>query len=181
MFKTYVPLETEYFYVMLALLLPLSFLLYPLNQAQRWYIPWYDLVLALAALIIPAYFCIQGNAILDEAWEYDAPPHAIWLAFTLWALVLEATRRAGGNAIFIICLLVSIYPIFSHLAPGFLNGEPIPAEVTAGFHMFGTESMLGIPMTAFCQSGRRLFSLWGRVTVYRWRCFLSQPSVCLAG
>jgi TRAP transporter 4TM/12TM fusion protein len=145
----YVPLETEYFYLMLALLLPLPFLLYPFSAAGRERMPWYDGLLALLALVIPSYFCIQGNAILDDGWEYDAPRHALWLAFVLWAIVLEATRRAGGNAIFVICLLVSVYPVFAHLAPGFLEGEAIAAGVTAGFHVFGTESILGIPMGAF--------------------------------
>jgi TRAP transporter 4TM/12TM fusion protein len=145
----YVPLETEYFYLMLALLLPLPFLLYPPGSASRDYIPWYDLLMAVAALAIPAYFCIRGNAILDDGWEYDAPQHALLLAFVLWAIVLEATRRAGGNAIFVICLLVSVYPVFAQLAPGFLEGQQISAEVTAGFHVFGTESILGIPLGAF--------------------------------
>jgi TRAP transporter 4TM/12TM fusion protein len=148
-FKTYVPLETEYFYLMLALLLPLSFVLYPLTRSARAHLPWYDAVLALAALLIPAYFAYRGNAILNQGWEYTAPTHALVLAFVLWAIVLEALRRAGGNAIFAICLVVSVYPIFSNLAPGFLKGQAVQATVTAGFHMFGTESMLGIPMNAF--------------------------------
>jgi TRAP transporter 4TM/12TM fusion protein len=148
-FGTYVPLETEYFYLMLALLLPLAFIIYPLTKNAQAHVPWYDVLLAVAAFCICAYFAFKGNEILDIGWEYDAPEHANWMAFALWALVLEATRRAGGNAIFIICLVVSIYPIFSSLAPGFLEGENIEAKVTAGFHMFGTESMLGIPMTAF--------------------------------
>ena len=148
-FKTYVPLETEYFYLMLALLLPLSFVLYPLTRSAREHLPWYDALLALAALLIPAYFAYRGNAILNQGWEYTAPTHALVLAFVLWAIVLEALRRAGGNAIFAICLVVSVYPIFSNLAPGFLKGQAVQATVTAGFHMFGTESMLGIPMNAF--------------------------------
>ena len=147
--KTYVPLETEYFYVMLALLLPLSFILYPLTRSARSHLPWYDAILAAAAFLIPAYFAYKGDAILNEGWEYTAPLHAKVLAFVLWAVVLEALRRAGGNAIFVICLLVSIYPIVAHVAPGFLKGQAVQAQVTAGFHMFGTESMLGIPMTAF--------------------------------
>jgi len=147
--KTYVPLETEYFYLMLTLLLPLSFVLYPLTRKSRGYLPWYDAILALAAFLIPAYFALKGDAILNQGWEYTAPMHAKALAFVLWVVVLEALRRCGGNAIFVICLLVSVYPIFAHVAPGFLKGQAVSAEVTAGFHMFGTESMLGIPMTAF--------------------------------
>jgi TRAP transporter 4TM/12TM fusion protein len=146
---TYVPLETEYFYLLLGLLLPLAFIIYPLSRSALDHVPWFDRALALASLIICLYFAYRGNDILEIGWEYDAPEHANWMAFVLWALVLEATRRAGGNAIFVICLLVSIYPLYSSMAPGFLSGEDVDAKVTAGFHMFGTESMLGIPMTAF--------------------------------
>ena len=67
----------------------------------------------------------------------------------MWAVVLEALRRAGGTAIFVICLVVSVYPVFAGYAPGILYGQSVSAEVTAGFHIFGTESVLGIPMNAF--------------------------------
>ncbi len=146
---TFVPLETEYFYFVLALLLPLAFIIYPLRKAQVKQVPWYDALLALITFLITGYFALKGNEILEIGWEYDAPVHARYLAFILWALVLEACRRAGGNAIFVICMITSIYPIFGAYAPGFLEGEGISAQVTAGFHMFGTESMLGIPLTAF--------------------------------
>ena len=148
-FGTWVPLETEYFYFMLAMLLPLAFVIYPLTKGQKTRVPWFDWLLALATFGIAGYFALKGNAILEIGWEYEAPQHAKILAFMLWALVLEATRRAGGNAIFVICFFISLYPIFGAYAPGFLEGENISAEVTAGFHMFGTESMLGIPLTAF--------------------------------
>ncbi len=206
----YVPLETEYFYFMIAVLLPLPFLVYPTGDPRnsatglldvfpaslalavpaflclqladlsplavlgptgdaivfvallilfalpyyfrahdQSFVPWFDLLLAVLAFCVAGYFTLKGNEILDVGWEYDAPQHAKYLAFLLWALILEATRRAGGTAIFYICLLVSIYPMVSHFAPGFLHGEPVTPEVTVGFHMFGTESVLGIPMNAF--------------------------------
>ena len=206
----YVPLETEYFYIMIAVLLPLPFLIYPtgdprqsttglldvfpsslaltvptfltmqlagvlplaamgtignaitfavllglfaipyyLRRHDQEYVPWFDVLLAVVSFCVAGYFALKGNEILDVGWEYDAPEHAKYLAFLLWALILEATRRAGGTAIFYICLIVSIYPMISHYAPGFLFGEPVTPEVTVGFHMFGTESVLGIPMNAF--------------------------------
>ena len=37
----------------------------------------------------------------------------------------------------------------SNFAPGVLKGQAVSATVTAGFHIFGTESLLGIPMNAF--------------------------------
>ena len=209
-FSLYVPLETEYFYFMIAVLLPLPFLIYPtgnprlratpllsvlpaslalavpaflatrlalgphlaalgatadaillailtglfcipyyLRRRDDGHVPLFDMALALLSFAVAGYFTLQGNAILDVGWEYDAPQHAKYLAFLLWALILEAARRAGGNAIFYICLVVSIYPMISNFAPGFLYGDAVTPEVTVGFHMFGTESMLGIPMNAF--------------------------------
>lgn len=209
-FKLYVPLETEYFYFMIAVLLPLPFLIYPtgsrsnntaswlnilpgalafavplffavklafpdettaigaaggallfallvivcglpylLRSDDRTRIPLFDIAMAIVAFVVAGHFALKGNEILDIGWEYDAPQYAKYLALVLWALILEATRRAGGTAIFYICLLVSIYPMVSNYAPGFLYGDPITPEVTVGFHMFGTESVLGIPMNAF--------------------------------
>jgi TRAP transporter 4TM/12TM fusion protein len=146
---SYVLLETEYFYLMLALLIPLTFLLFPFNQATKHRLPWFDVVLAATTFLIPAYFAVKGDAILNQGWEYTAPLHAKVLAFVYWAIVLEALRRAGGTAIFAISAVVSVYPVFSHLAPGVLKGQAVAFEVTAGFHIFGTESLLGIPMSAF--------------------------------
>jgi TRAP transporter 4TM/12TM fusion protein len=146
---SYVLLETEYFYLMLALLIPLTYLLFPFNEAGKRALPWFDVLLALITFLIPLYFAIKGDAILNQGWEYTAPPHAKILAFVYWAIVLEALRRAGGTAIFVISTLVSVYPVISHLAPGVLKGQAVAFDVTAGFHIFGTESLLGIPMDAF--------------------------------
>lgn len=204
----YVPLETEYFYLMIAVLLPLPFLIYPTKPraGAAWLelipaalalavpayfavkllnlgalqsvgtvgdtlvfaavfilfclpyyfrsidistIPLFDVILAVIAFLVAGYFALNGSEILLVGWEYDAPDHAKYLALVLWALILEATRRAGGTAIFYVCLIVSIYPMISNVAPGFLYGKPVSPEITVGFHMFGTESMLGIPMNAF--------------------------------
>ncbi len=71
----YVPLETEYFYAMLGLLLPLVFLLYqpwprvgPTNR-----VPWYDILLAAVTFGISVYFVLHGNQILDDGWFAAAP------------------------------------------------------------------------------------------------------------
>ena len=132
-----------------AVLFVLFTLPYIFRRSDQSRIPLFDLLLAVLAFSVAGYFALKGNAILEIGWEYDAPQHAKYLALILWALVLESTRRAGGTAIFYVCLLVSIYPMISDYAPGFLNGKAVSPEVTVGFHMFGTESMLGIPMNAF--------------------------------
>ena len=148
-FGTYVLLDTEYLYAMIALLLPLPFIIYHPTPRRGDKIPWYDITFAASTFIIASYFCYSGSLILEEGWEYLAPTYAKIMAFILWGLVLEASRRAGGNAIFIICLIISIYPAISTFLPGFLNAPAQPWDTTATFHIFGTESIMGIPMTAF--------------------------------
>ena len=57
----WVPLETQYFYMMLGFLLPIVFLMYPLAASAREYTPWYDILLAVLAFAIPIYFTIRGD------------------------------------------------------------------------------------------------------------------------
>ena len=147
--NTYVLLDTEYLYAMIALLLPLPFIVYHPTPRRGNKMPWYDMIFAASTFIIASYFCYSGSLILEEGWEYLAPTYAKIMAFILWGLVLEASRRAGGNAIFIICLIISIYPAISTFLPGFLSAPAQPWDTTATFHIFGTESIMGIPMTAF--------------------------------
>ena len=147
--NTYVLLDTEYLYAMIALLLPLPFIIYHPTPRRGNKLPWYDVIFAASTFIIASYFCFSGSLILEEGWEYLAPTYAKIMAFILWGLVLEASRRAGGNAIFIICLIISVYPAISTFLPGFLNAPAQPWDTTATFHIFGTESIMGIPMTAF--------------------------------
>ena len=150
-FGTYVPLETEYFYAMLGLLLPLVFLLY-----QPWpgvgpteSVPWYDILLALITFGISVYFVLHGNEILLDGWEYLPPQVPAVCAFIMWAIVLDAVRRAGGLPIFFICVVLSVYPVYANVFPGVFQGQATSWEVAAAFHLFGTESVLGIPMNAF--------------------------------
>ncbi len=144
-------LETQYYYAMMGLLLPLVFLLYPVwpgvGRMDR--VPWYDVVLAVATFGICAYFMYRGEAIIDDGWEYDAPPYATYMTYALWIICLDATRRSGGLIIFLICAVISAYPILAPYAPGFLAGQSVDWQTTASYHVFGTESLTGVPMQAF--------------------------------
>jgi len=150
----YVPLETEYFYVMLGMLLPLVFLLFPFKSlapgtVESGNVPWYDILLAAITIALSVYFVLHGEEILQDGWEYLPPETAEYCAYVMWLIVLEATRRTGGTAIFVICLIFSIYPVFADVMPGVLQGQPTSWTVTSAFYIYGTEGVLGIPMRAF--------------------------------
>ena len=71
------------------------------------------------------------------------------MSFVFWAVVLEATRRAGGLPIAIIVGLASIYPIFADMMPGPIQGFPSSWSQTAIYHAMSRESIMGIPLQAF--------------------------------
>lgn len=142
--------ESQFFYTVVALMLPLVFLLWPLSKrAPLDRVPWYDVMLFAASLGICGYFVFNAENILDQGWEYAAPDHGIVMSFLFWATILEAARRAGGLPIAIIVGLASLYPIFADMVPGPIQGFPSSPSQTAIYHAMSRESVMGIPLQAF--------------------------------
>jgi len=146
----YTALENQYLYAIVTLLLPLVYVLWPAYRgapADR--VPWYDVVLFIASLLLGVYFIVHGEAIVDEGWEYSAPDQAVFASCAFWVLVLEAARRAGGWPILVIITVVSLYPTYADKVPGPIAGLPATLSDAAIFHVMSSESVLGIPMRAF--------------------------------
>jgi len=146
----YTPLENQYLYAVVALLLPQVYVHWPAHRgAPRDRVPWYDVALFAGSLLVSAYFLANGQRIIDEGWEYAAPAHAAYASGVFWLLVLEAARRAGGTPIFVIITVISLYPLYADWVPGPIAGLSATLEETAIFHAMSSESVLGIPMRAF--------------------------------
>ncbi len=146
-------LGLQYLYLLLLMLLPFVFIYWPAHgKAPKDRVPWYDVVPFVMTIAVGIYFVWNGGRILDEGWEYEVPEEhfeAVYLAYILWALVLDATRRTGGNAIVTIVALFSIYPFVADQLPGILlASSPDWQEVGTRFAM-GEEAIFGIPMRAF--------------------------------
>ena len=145
-------LDNRYLYGLAGLFLAQAFLLRPAHGgAPKEQAPWYDWLLAAAALATSAYFLWNGERIVMEGWEYAAPRPAVIVGVVLWLLILEATRRSGGVALFVVVLLFSLYPPLADLLPGPIAGHPQPLADTIAYHMVSEESSFGIPMRAFGQ------------------------------
>ncbi len=146
-------LPEQYLFWLLFLLLPLVFIFWPAHKrAPKDSVPWYDLVLFVVTAGVSLYFVYYGGRILDEGWEYEVPDDASearYLTYVLWALVIDATRRAGGLPIASIVMLFSIYPFFADQLPGILLASS-PEWTEIGNRMvMSTEAIFGIPMRAF--------------------------------
>ena len=151
-FVGFIILDTAYLYCLAALLIGLVFLFVPATkQSPRQTVPWYDAVLFLASVLVFAYFAYSGTRIVSEGWEFMAPTEAIFVAAVGWGLLLEATRRAGGTAVFVVVAIISFYPVYAEIMPGPIAGMSQDIFTTIDYHFTSSESVMGIPMRAFGQ------------------------------
>ncbi|GGF75550.1 TRAP transporter permease [Mameliella alba] len=149
-FIDYTIVDLRFYYMVIALGLFCTFLLYPASQKhRRENPPWHDWVLAVAVLVVCGYFIGNTMSILLRGWEMSPPPTAVYFALALWALVLEAGRRAAGWPLAIVVGVMSFYPIYTEYLPAAIAGFASPLSYTAAYHAMGSESILGIPMRTF--------------------------------
>jgi TRAP transporter 4TM/12TM fusion protein len=149
-FVDFTLLDNAYLYLLCALLVGTVFLFLPATEgARRDGVPWYDALLYALSVAVFGYFAFNAHRILSEAWEFLAPTIAVWVSGLGWLLLLEATRRAGGTAVFAVVTVVSLYPIYAGHMPGPIAGLPQPFNTTAAYHFTSSESVLGIPTRAF--------------------------------
>lgn len=143
-------LETQFYYLVVAMMMPLVFLLWPAHQrAPHTRVPWYDLALSVATLLVCGYFVYRAESILERGWAFSAPAEAVWMSYLLWALVIEAARRAGGWPIALIAGIFSFYPLVADIVPGPIQAFPSTLEQAAIYHTMSTESIMGVPLQAF--------------------------------
>lgn len=142
--------DNRYLYLVAGIMISMVFVVLPgFKNAPKSRVPFYDIALMVLTLGLTCYYVWFAEAILLEAWEYAAPLHGMWVSVVMWAVIMEAGRRAGGPAVFFIVLVISLYPIYADQVPQVVSGLSRPFLDTAAFHMFSEESFLGIPMKAF--------------------------------
>lgn len=143
-------LETQFYYAVVALLLPLVYLLWPIRASALHHpIPWYDYLLSAVTLLVGGYFVYHAESILERGWAFAAPDTAVIASYAYWLLIIEAARRAGGWPIAIIVTAFSLYPLVADVMPGPIQAFPSSLEETAMYHTMSTESIMGVPLQAF--------------------------------
>lgn len=136
-----IPLSNQFIYMTLAGLLPFSFLLWPRRRIL-------NVVLASLSFACCVYFAMNSESIVTQGWEYAAPNRAQWVSVVFWLLVLEAGRRIGGTAMFLVLLPLSFYPLFADRLPAAISGFAMPFKDVASFYAMSNEGILGVPMRA---------------------------------
>lgn len=146
-FLIYPILENAYLYWLLVFYLSPVFILFPATtNSSTDQVPLYDKLLFLLTIFFSAYLSLHAWEIAHEGWAFLAPlPISIMSAF-FCLLILEAVRRAGGFALFLFTTIFAAYPLFAELMPGVLKGNAYPLMQVVRYHVFSTESIIGIPM-----------------------------------
>lgn len=143
-------LENQYLYSVLALSIPLVFLLFPAWKSRSGRGPGVlDWSLAVAAFASLGYFIVNSYNIVLKGWEMIPPISAVVVSTILWVIMLDAGRRAGGMILGGIVLFFSCYPLFADKLPGPISAFSSPFEYVAAYHAMSLESVLGIPLKAF--------------------------------
>ena len=114
-FIGYTQLNTEYFYLLIALMLPFTFLIFPGTEtAPLDRIPWYDLVLFVATFAAAIWLMLNVRKAAQFGWESDgAPRNVIVAGLVMWFVLMEALRRTGGWSLLLSVLPFTVYPLFA--------------------------------------------------------------------
>jgi len=142
-------IEGLYLYLLAGVFLALTFLCFRAGARQPASVPLYDWLLAAASIAVAGYFAWTADESLESGWEFAPPETARWVSLAFYALILEATRRAGGMVLCVIVFLFSIYPTFASHMPDPLSGFQQPFVDVVPYHIISSESSFGIPMRAF--------------------------------
>jgi len=146
----YMLFDIRYLFFLLALFTPCVFLWIPATKgASRDRVPWYDILLSLAAFGGFLFLALSAFDIVLEGWAGLCPANIVAPLVLLWLLVIEASRRSVNSFFAGIVLLISVYPLFGEYLPGFFNTRHFSLGGTAGYHMMSGTSLLGVPLQIF--------------------------------
>src|SRR6266704_1186944 len=151
-FIDYTQLNTEYFYLLIALMLPFTFLIFPGTEtAPLDRIPWYDIILFALTFGAAIWLMLNIRKAALSGWESDgAPKNVVAAGLVMWFVLMEALRRTGGWSLLLSVLPFTVYPLFAEASwLGPFRGSQLTLEQATAYHVLSGESLLGIPIQAF--------------------------------
>src|SRR5712672_1563484 len=154
-FIGYTQLSTEYFYLLIALMLPFTFLIFPGTETARLdRVPWYDILFFLLTFGSAIVLMRSVRKAAEAGWEFGGAPTMVIVAgLIMWVVLMEALRRTGGWSLLLSVLPFTVYPLFADakwLGP--FRGTQSTLEQATSYHVLSGESLLGIPIQAFADT-----------------------------
>ncbi|TMJ79112.1 MAG: TRAP transporter permease [Alphaproteobacteria bacterium] len=154
-FIGYTQLNTEYFYLLIALMLPFTFLIFPNSQRSPLdRIPLYDILFFGLTFGSAIVLMRHVRKAAEAGWEFGGAPTTVIVAgLVMWVVLMEALRRTGGWSLLLSVFPFTVYPLFadaSWLGP--FRGTQSTLEQATSYHVLSGESLLGIPIQAFADT-----------------------------
>ncbi|MED1606728.1 TRAP transporter fused permease subunit [Cytobacillus kochii] len=141
------PIQNAYMIFLLACFLPSAYLLFPAKKTDVT-IKWYDIGCFLLSMIIAIFIGLNGERIIIEGWDWEAPLLPTIASILLWGLIIEALRRTAGLVLAMICLVISLYPLIAGVIPiELLQGQTYDFLTLARNHIMSSNSVFGIAYT----------------------------------
>ncbi|MCF8475453.1 MAG: TRAP transporter fused permease subunit [Pseudolabrys sp.] len=150
-FDALLVIDRRYTYLVAMLLLPLTFMAFPLTKSHQQSISWHDYAFAAIAFGCGLYCVFITDRIISEGWEYEAPLQAMVVSVIYAVIILEGLRRSSGLVITIICSLAALYPVVAAYMPGPFAGIETSLQNTLLFQIMGGEGAFGLPMRTFSE------------------------------
>jgi len=154
-FVGFTPLNTEYYYALVLVMLPFVFVVFPGSQrAPLDRVTWVDTLLFAATVAASVVLLLNIRSAAELGWEFaGAPQSIVWTGYVMWALLMEGLRRTGGWGLMLSVAPFTFYPLFADAAwLGPLKGTQSTAAQASAYHMLSLESLLGIPLQAFAET-----------------------------
>src|SRR5688572_11196460 len=154
-FVGFTPLNTEYYYALVLVMLPFVFVIFPSGaRSPLDRVPVWDAVLFVATVAASVFLLLNIRKAAELGWEFGGAPQSIvWTGYLMWALLMEGLRRTGGWGLVLSVAPFTFYPLFAEAAwLGPLKGAQSTAEQASAYHMLSVESLLGIPLQAFAET-----------------------------
>jgi TRAP transporter 4TM/12TM fusion protein len=154
-FVGFTPLNTEYYYALVLVMLPFVFVIFPAGRSSPVdRVGWVDTALFAVTVAVSVALMVSIRRAAELGWEFGgAPEWIVWTGYVMWALLMEGLRRTGGWGLVLSVAPFTFYPLFAGadwLGP--LRGtQSTPAQASA-YHMLSVESLLGIPLQAFAET-----------------------------
>jgi TRAP transporter 4TM/12TM fusion protein len=135
----------QYMGLFLALSLFATFVLVPARgRKDRDYVPWYDLIAALAGLGVGLYIFFQYPNIADTLGEITTQSTVLGSLTVL--LLAEGSRRLIGWPLVIIALAFVLYALFAYLFPGDFYGRGWAVPRLATYLYLDANGIFGLPL-----------------------------------
>ncbi|MFN5131348.1 MAG: TRAP transporter permease [Burkholderiales bacterium] len=154
-FVGFTPLNTEYYYGLVLLMMPFVFIVFPGHEkAALDRVAWYDQLLFGLTVGVSAMLMLSVRSAAELGWEFTGAPEPVVIAgYLMWAILMEGLRRTGGWGLVLSIFPFTLYPLFADSAwLGPLKGTESSAAQASAYHMLSSESLLGIPLQAFAET-----------------------------